>query len=235
MSVRVMAAVFDTPLPPNEKILLLALADWASDDGTDIFPSLARMAAKASVSVRTAQRLLQALQQKDYLRQVEVAGYRKPAEYAINLKALGMGDTMTPHSVQKAEKGDTRGTRRVTTGAEKGDTRGVLSVSDPSVGTVSRNGLAMTDEAFIASLRSNPAYEHIDFDRELGKMDAFLLTRPGRQKTRRFIVAWLNRVDRPVNGLPAVRLEPPAPVRPGQGDLTEAIDPHHRRTDVRTR
>lgn len=56
----------------------------------------------------------------------------------------------------------------------------------------------LTDEEFLDSLRSNPAYAHIHLDAELGKMDAWILAHPDRQKTRRFIVNWLNKVPAPV-------------------------------------
>jgi hypothetical protein len=62
--------------------------------------------------------------------------------------------------------------------------------------------VVLTDDQFITALRANPAYQSIDLDRELAKMDAFLLTPKGRgrKKTRQFIVNWLNRIDRPMVG-----------------------------------
>src|SRR5207249_835181 len=62
-----------------------------------------------------------------------------------------------------------------------------------------RPRVVLTDDQFMTALRANEAYKHLDLDEQLGKMDAWLSTRPGRQKTRRFIVGWLNRQDRPVN------------------------------------
>ena len=58
----------------------------------------------------------------------------------------------------------------------------------------------MADDQFLQALKDNPAYKGIDFDRELGRMDAWLLTPKGRgrKKTRQFVVNWLNRVDRPL-------------------------------------
>jgi hypothetical protein len=41
-------------------------------------------------------------------------------------------------------------------------------------------------------------YPGMNVDAELRKMDAWISTRPGKQKTRRFIVNWLNRVEMPV-------------------------------------
>lgn len=57
---------------------------------------------------------------------------------------------------------------------------------------------SVSDEEFILTLKANASYKHIDIDRELGKMDAWLCTRKGRQKTRKFIVNWLNNIDPPV-------------------------------------
>lgn len=58
----------------------------------------------------------------------------------------------------------------------------------------------ISDDEFLDSIRRNPAYEGIDVDRELSKMDAWLLTPKGmsRKKTRKFIVSWLNRIDKPM-------------------------------------
>jgi len=56
----------------------------------------------------------------------------------------------------------------------------------------------LSDSDFLNTLKNNPAYKHINLDQELGKMDAWLLTNKGRQKTRRFIVRWLNRIDKPL-------------------------------------
>lgn len=52
-----------------------------------------------------------------------------------------------------------------------------------------------TDEEFIAKLKT--IYAGVDVDRELRKMDAWLLTPAGagRQKTRGFIVNWLGKSD----------------------------------------
>ncbi len=54
-----------------------------------------------------------------------------------------------------------------------------------------------TDEEWLKEIRQH--YPGINVDAELRKMDAWISTRPGKQKTRRFIVNWLNRVEAPVN------------------------------------
>lgn len=57
-----------------------------------------------------------------------------------------------------------------------------------------------SDEDFINKLKTLPCYSGINIDHELSKMDAWLLTPKGkgRQKTRKFIVNWLNKIDKPV-------------------------------------
>lgn len=71
---------------------------------------------------------------------------------------------------------------------------GSTSSSPANDSSVKRKG-QLSDEEFLAALRKNQAYSHLDFDRELGKMDAWLLTPKGRgrTKTRKFIVSWLNK------------------------------------------
>lgn len=64
-------------------------------------------------------------------------------------------------------------------------------------GSERRKVAPLSDDEFVSSLETNPAYRHIDVQVELAKMDAWLSTRPRRQKTRRFIVNWLNKIEKP--------------------------------------
>ena len=66
----------------------------------------------------------------------------------------------------------------------------------PNLPTKPNNRLS--DEAFISKLKTLPAYNHIDIDLQLSKIDAWLLSNPKRQKTRRFIINWLNRIEQPM-------------------------------------
>jgi hypothetical protein len=66
--------------------------------------------------------------------------------------------------------------------------------------------IAPTD--FIPSLKANPAYQHINVDMELAKMDAWLSANKGRQKTKRFIVNWLNKIEKPIGSLQTTRRVP---------------------------
>lgn len=55
----------------------------------------------------------------------------------------------------------------------------------------------LPDDDFLKSLKTLPAYQGIDVDRELLKMDAWLMSPKarGRKKTRQFIINWLNKCD----------------------------------------
>lgn len=56
-----MARVWATDLPPYQKYVLLALADYANDRGGSVFPRQAVLAAKTSLSERTVRRALSEL------------------------------------------------------------------------------------------------------------------------------------------------------------------------------
>ena len=96
-----MSEVWLTKLPLTEKMVLLVIADHASDDGTEAWPSQVTIGKKASVSVRTVQRSVNSLIDKGYLRMQKGAGGsatcrddRRPHKYTINLAML-RGDAET--------------------------------------------------------------------------------------------------------------------------------------------
>lgn len=62
----------------------------------------------------------------------------------------------------------------------------------------------LTDDEFIAGLKTNPAYTHINFTAELGKMDAWLSLPKNkhRKKTRSFILNWINKIEQPLTAAP---------------------------------
>ncbi len=51
---------------------------------------------------------------------------------------------------------------------------------------------------FLETLKTNIAYKHINLEIELGKMDAWLAAHKGRQKTKRFVLNWLNKIEVPI-------------------------------------
>lgn len=53
----------------------------------------------------------------------------------------------------------------------------------------------LEDQNFLDTLKTNPAYKHINVEHELSKMDSWLSVNKHRKKTKRFIVNWLNRAS----------------------------------------
>jgi hypothetical protein len=108
MAIRVMAMVFDAQgLEPSEKLVLLALADHAAEDGRHIYPSTACIVKKTGLSERTVRSLVQQLRQPfkrngrviraAILITVAEATAHFPAEYAIDMGVLdGLKDFQEP-------------------------------------------------------------------------------------------------------------------------------------------
>lgn len=103
-------------------MVLLVIADHASDDGTNAYPSQHTIATKASISVRTAQRAINNLVRQKYIWLDKRAGGsancredRRPNLYTINIKVL-RGDKMTGGE----ERGDTSDQNGVTTATDTG-------------------------------------------------------------------------------------------------------------------
>jgi len=65
----------------------------------------------------------------------------------------------------------------------------------------------VSDLAFISNLKTK--YTWIDLDTELTKMDAWILTNPHRKKTRKFVVNWLNRIEKPMTITPKPKIVQP--------------------------
>jgi len=76
VSIRLMSKVFDSELPSTEKFVLLAMADYASDSGESIFPSVETLSRKTSLSERAVQKSIKSLLLKGFLVLVEEGGGR---------------------------------------------------------------------------------------------------------------------------------------------------------------
>ena len=69
-----MTAVWDREdLSSTQKLVLLALADWANDDGL-CWPSINRLAIKASLTSRAVQKTIRSLEDAGFIRREEVLG-----------------------------------------------------------------------------------------------------------------------------------------------------------------
>lgn len=95
MSVRVMTAVWALALPDSEKIVLLALADCANDEG-HCWPGMKSLMAKCSKSERTVQGAIQKLVEAGHLTRREVLG--KGCNYTVHPRSDCAPAAIAPRS-----------------------------------------------------------------------------------------------------------------------------------------
>lgn len=139
MSIRVMAAVWESDLPSGEKFVLLALADHARDDGSKVYPAIKTISRKTGFSRRTVQRHIHCLESKGILSAVR-KDVGRTIEYFIR------GDKLTPLPCQNDTRRGvkmSRGGDTVTQGGRHGDTRFIL---EPSNNHQREPGLKIFDE-----------------------------------------------------------------------------------------
>lgn len=74
MSIKLMTAVWDrTDITSTQKLVLLALADWANDDGL-CWPSIATIGTKSSLKERAVQMTIRSLEDAGFVMREEVVG-----------------------------------------------------------------------------------------------------------------------------------------------------------------
>jgi len=110
-----MSDVWSADLSTTEKIVLLVIADHASDEGGNAYPSQATIAWKSSLSIRTVQRVINDLEEAGWLWKARHAGGsencrddRRPHLYTISLAKL-RGDTLTPRQLARGDSDDVDG------------------------------------------------------------------------------------------------------------------------------
>jgi hypothetical protein len=67
MSIKLMSLVWDLDLPAGDKLVLLALADQANDEGVQCWPSIATIARRSGQGERTVRRCISDLEGKGHL------------------------------------------------------------------------------------------------------------------------------------------------------------------------
>ena len=107
MSIKLMSMVFETNLPTSEKFVLLAMTDYASETGESVYPSVATIVRKTSLSERTVHNCIKVLLDMGFLELVSEGGGRSNTNlYAINIGVL-KGATVTKKGANDARKGAT--------------------------------------------------------------------------------------------------------------------------------
>ncbi|PJK07975.1 hypothetical protein CO610_07370 [Lysobacteraceae bacterium NML95-0200] len=94
MSIHLMTSAWRLDMPASKKLVLLALCDWANDDGASLHPSIARIAERGSMSERNAQRVVHSLIDEGWLDVVGNHNGGKPGssrQYQLNVSAIYSG------------------------------------------------------------------------------------------------------------------------------------------------
>ena len=74
MSIKLMTAVWERQdLSPTQKLVLLALADWANDEGL-CWPSINRLVVKTGMADRSVQRLIRQIEELGFVEKEEIVG-----------------------------------------------------------------------------------------------------------------------------------------------------------------
>ncbi len=88
MSIELMTLVWKIQMRPYEKLILLALADYAYPNGDHVFPSVQSMANKTTCSARKIQMTMREFETQGFLELVVEASRRSPRQYRLNVPAL---------------------------------------------------------------------------------------------------------------------------------------------------
>ncbi len=92
MSIKLMTLVWDKlPVSGSELLAMLALADWAADDGGSLYPSMAAVAAKIRLSEKQARRITQGFVRDGFLQVVGNEHGGAPGttkQFRLNVKKL---------------------------------------------------------------------------------------------------------------------------------------------------
>jgi hypothetical protein len=96
MSIKLMSAVWERDdLTSTQKLVLLALADWANDEGL-CWPSIDRVAVKASLTSRGVQKTIRSLEEMQFLRKEEIKGKGNKYWVSLPMNNVHPRTTFTP-------------------------------------------------------------------------------------------------------------------------------------------
>lgn len=101
-----MGMVFDAKgLGASEKLVMLALADHASEDGKSIYPGIKRLMSKTGLSERTVQATLRKLEGRSLIVPVGVSEYRTTAYEIIVPTLAKMGGAKSAPPAKRVPRG----------------------------------------------------------------------------------------------------------------------------------
>lgn len=134
VSIRISALVWELPLPRDQKFVLLAYADHASHDGTNMYPSVSLVARKTGYGERAVQKITRALQRLGWLvadgrGPMRTNRWRFPVERLVEGEPAAAptsgASTPRPAALLAGEPRFTPGVHSETAGGEREFTEGV--------------------------------------------------------------------------------------------------------------
>ncbi len=124
MSIKVMSAVWELQLAREEKLVLLAIADHADDDGL-AWPSLSRIAWKCGYQQkRTVSDIVRRLIEAGVLETVERAAGPRPTKYRVRPEMAASLPPFDPNTYRRGQS-----VRRDAENASQGDSEGDKSLN----------------------------------------------------------------------------------------------------------
>lgn len=184
------------PYNGSTLLILLALADWANDEGV-AWPAMDRLAKKARIDKRSARRVIRRLEKEGILVIEEGGGRSKQNRYFIQLKRVANCPPL------RELNEDNEGAERGTSDAQKRVPVSSDPLVDPSLDSLvarrAKNIKQMSRAEFVSYLKAKPEFSHINIDREIQRATTWIENHPGRQLTKPFIINWLNKIDVPIS------------------------------------
>jgi hypothetical protein len=138
MSVKIMSLVWELDIEHSERIILLAMADHANDDGQNCYPSNAYLAWKTGYSERSVRRIHRALELTGIITRVahQEGGRGFATEYRLNVEK---GDKKSPFSNEKRRTSTTLKEDICDIKEDTGDHKGGHSCVPPIISNHQRN------------------------------------------------------------------------------------------------
>ena len=135
MSIKIMSRVWEQHgITPTQKFVLLALADWANDEGL-CWPSINRLAVKSCLTARCIQKTIRNLEEAGLIRREEVTGKGNKYWISIPMNDVHPCTTFTPplndvHPTPEPRSPNTSYTHQLNTNDDKSSDDDPITVED---------------------------------------------------------------------------------------------------------
>jgi len=123
-----MKAVFELQISASEKLVLLAMADHAHDDGTSCYPSIETLARKTSQTRRGVQKIMCRLEKSRLIEPSKLSHGRRTTEYRI---VLGNREPGSPLAGTQPRTTEHATANRKTRNREPGSPEPLGTVNEP--------------------------------------------------------------------------------------------------------